>query len=299
MTHEGRIVALQGLGYTPRQAAFLAVVAVHSGYFLRRQYLAFTGRAHGAATTEFLHTLVARRHAVVSPYDPHTQVYHLTARGLYGAIEQEHNRNRRRVEWPTVVRKLMTLDFVLAHRDAAWFGTEDDKLALVVDRFGLAPSILPTTVYRARRSNAAPTTRVCVDKMPWLISPERSTVWVAYVNVGPPHEDRLAVFLRQYQPLLAALPSAGVWYVGADGDRGERAQAVLARVWRGATRERRHGRPDAAPRVLPDAPRASTRGSGPASRNANSMPSGPPARGSTRRGTTRCTARGCWTETRR
>ena len=45
-----RCHALEMLGYTARQAQFLVHVALHGGYFLRRQYLAFTGTAHGQAT---------------------------------------------------------------------------------------------------------------------------------------------------------------------------------------------------------------------------------------------------------
>jgi len=33
--------ALEAFGYTARQAQFLALAAVHGGYFLRRQFLAF------------------------------------------------------------------------------------------------------------------------------------------------------------------------------------------------------------------------------------------------------------------
>jgi len=52
--------ALEALGYTPRQAQFLALVAVHGGYFLRRQFLASTGRAHGLAAVRFLERAVTR-----------------------------------------------------------------------------------------------------------------------------------------------------------------------------------------------------------------------------------------------
>ena len=38
------ISELQKLGYTEREAAFLYLVGIHSGYFLRRQYLAFIER---------------------------------------------------------------------------------------------------------------------------------------------------------------------------------------------------------------------------------------------------------------
>ena len=37
MTPDERVRALQGFRYTARQAAFLELVAVHSGYFLLRQ----------------------------------------------------------------------------------------------------------------------------------------------------------------------------------------------------------------------------------------------------------------------
>ena len=45
--------ALEAFGYTTRQAQFLALAAMHGGYFLRRQFLAFTGRAHGLAAVRF------------------------------------------------------------------------------------------------------------------------------------------------------------------------------------------------------------------------------------------------------
>ena len=44
---------LEPFGYTTRQAQFLALVALHGGYFLRRQFVAFTGRTHGLATVRF------------------------------------------------------------------------------------------------------------------------------------------------------------------------------------------------------------------------------------------------------
>ena len=44
------------------------------------------------------------------------------ARPLYAAIGEEDNRNRRPAEWDAVLRKLMTLDFVLAHPTATVLG---------------------------------------------------------------------------------------------------------------------------------------------------------------------------------
>jgi len=41
MTLDDRVHALASLGLTPRQTRFLVTAALHSGYCLRRQYLAF------------------------------------------------------------------------------------------------------------------------------------------------------------------------------------------------------------------------------------------------------------------
>lgn len=67
-THDVRCQALEMLGYTPRQAQFLVLVALHGGYFLRRQYVAFTGTPHGQAAVRFLARAVAREHVRVVPY---------------------------------------------------------------------------------------------------------------------------------------------------------------------------------------------------------------------------------------
>ena len=45
---------LESCGYTEREAAFLYLVGMHSGYFLRRQFLAFIHREDGAMVQRFL-----------------------------------------------------------------------------------------------------------------------------------------------------------------------------------------------------------------------------------------------------
>ena len=48
------IIALESLGYTEREAAFLYLVAIHSGYFLRRQFNYFIDRRLGSGKTQAL-----------------------------------------------------------------------------------------------------------------------------------------------------------------------------------------------------------------------------------------------------
>ena len=123
MTFEDRVRALEPLGFTPRQTRFMATVALHSGYCLRRQYSAFAGVAYGKNVCEFLETLVARQLA-----ERFTQradrglIYHLHARAIYRALGEEDNRNRRNASAALIARKIMVLDFVLGHPDVEWLG---------------------------------------------------------------------------------------------------------------------------------------------------------------------------------
>ena len=89
--HTDRARVLEEFGYTARQAHFLTLVALHGGYFLRRQYVAFTGRAHGQATVRFIAKAVAREHIRVLPYGRQGHLFHVCARPLYAAIGEEHN----------------------------------------------------------------------------------------------------------------------------------------------------------------------------------------------------------------
>src|SRR6266571_9127167 len=55
--------ALKALGYTETEARFLYIVATHSGYFVARQFLAFTCGHWGKRTTAFWGKLHTKKHA--------------------------------------------------------------------------------------------------------------------------------------------------------------------------------------------------------------------------------------------
>ena len=60
MTFDERVRALDPLRLTPRQARFVVTVVLHSGYCLRRQYMAFAGLQYGKVARHFLDHLVTR-----------------------------------------------------------------------------------------------------------------------------------------------------------------------------------------------------------------------------------------------
>lgn len=207
-----RARALEAFGYTTRQAQFLALVAVHGGYFLRRQFVAFTGGSHGLATVRFVDRAAARGDVRSLPYGRHGRMFHLCARPLYAALGEEHNRNRRVAEWDAVTRKLMALDFVLAHPEARFWATEGEKAALLQE-LDVRQALWPSRRYAPKRANSRPTTRYFVDKMPWYREADNPRLWIAYVDADATLRG-FETFLAQYRGVLSALPS-GVTYVGA------------------------------------------------------------------------------------
>jgi hypothetical protein len=227
MTDAERVLALQAFRYTARQSQFLLRVALHSGYFLRRQYVGFIGRGHGLATTRFLAGTVSRGHVQIVPARRHGHLFHLFARPVYAALDQEDNRHRRQAAWAAVIRKLLTLDFVLSQPDAQFIATEADKVALLQDTGGVSDERWPSKRYESRRRGGRPTVRYFVDKMPWFRRPTDARLWLTYVNTG----DTLAgweTFLIQYRDQLTALLRSGVAYVGLERDA--RVRAIFDRI---------------------------------------------------------------------
>ena len=78
--------ALKALGYTESEARFLYLVATYSGYFVARQFLAFTGGHWGKRATAFWHKLHTKKHARTEYFPMHGEVYHVFSRKLYGQI---------------------------------------------------------------------------------------------------------------------------------------------------------------------------------------------------------------------
>jgi hypothetical protein len=93
MRNDERKMAIQRFGYTEREAAFLCLVALHGGYFLRRQYAAFLQCQRGGNVERLLEKGVLRGHIRVHQSANQTQICHVGARPFFTAIGEEGNRN--------------------------------------------------------------------------------------------------------------------------------------------------------------------------------------------------------------
>lgn len=215
MTYETRVRAIEALevpdgsspygftGFTPRQAAFMVLVMVHSGVCLRRQYARFAGMVYGQATKDFFKRLV--RTKLVSGYtaaDARARLYHVRAKSLYRAIGEPDNRNRKPISLARAVERLMVLDAVLADRTLQWLGTESEKVEYFTRATRLRPSELPLLKFGEAPDE---TIRWFPYKLPIGINGDgRTHVFLYLVTRKSPVEFR--TFLQRHAELLRALP---------------------------------------------------------------------------------------------
>jgi hypothetical protein len=229
-------VALSGrlprFGYTDRQAAFLRLVALHSGYFVARQYDQFIGAGPGGPRRRFLVQVAAKGHVRNLPSCDRTVIYHLCARRFYAALGIENSRNRRPHEPFGVKTKLMTLDFVLRHPAVQFLSTEDEKMDLT-ETLKLSPVILPSKVYNAK-GHASRTVRHFVDRNPIFLSPAAEgaapVVSFAYIDASSESTAGFRTYLLQYRSLLQALKASRLVYVANCTQRFEQAGKDFAEL---------------------------------------------------------------------
>ena len=124
----GRAQALSAFGWSGRDAEWLALVCLHSGTFLRAQYLAFVGQPHPELAGRFIRRCGPA--AVEEAWNgTELRLCRIAARPLYRALGAEHVRHRRTAEPAVLLRRLLSLDYVLSHPDRPWLATEQDKVA--------------------------------------------------------------------------------------------------------------------------------------------------------------------------
>jgi hypothetical protein len=200
--------ALQALGYSESEAHFLYVVATHSGYFVARQFLAFTRGHWGKRATTFWHKLHTQRHARTEYFPMHGKVYHVFSRKLYGQIGRENLRNRREHEFEYIQRRIGILDFVLSHPQCKWLETEPEKVTYFCNQLKIPSHFLPAKIYCGKKTSQ-PTVRYFVDRFPMFLDSDTSAfspvVTFTYLQ-GP--EASLTEFvhhLQAYLPLFRQL----------------------------------------------------------------------------------------------
>ena len=150
------IERIKDLGYTDSEARFLYIVAVFSGYFTLGHFRGFTRSAYGKRPTSFGQKLLKQGHATVRDYMRRGSIFHLFSRTVYGQIEKDNLRNRKKHSFDFMRTRLVLLDFILANQELAYFETEQDKVSFFCEQLGVSKDFLPPRFMRALHRHSQP-----------------------------------------------------------------------------------------------------------------------------------------------
>ena len=230
-----RAATLRGLGWTDRQAEWLALVCFHSGAFTRGQFAA-RYRVSPSAAGRFVRSLLdvgmARDIPMPDRRTPE-QICHIHSRALYRTLGIENNRHRRRSSPDLLLRRLLSLDYILEHPDLPWLPTEPEKVAYF-QRLGISLDILPQRLYPSR-SGPRPTRRFFPLKLPIAGTGDLTTF--VYADPGSrAAEPPIRHWAKTHEHLWAALHAAHsavhVVTVARTRDAAD-ANAAAMDAWRG------------------------------------------------------------------
>ena len=163
----GRENTLEPFGWTGRRAEWIALACLHSGVFTRAQWTRFLG-CHTEKVRRAVHALIAQGVATEE-----------NVSGITGI-------GRRRITSTEVlVRRLLSLDYVLEHPHLPWLPTEPEKVR-AFEALGIERRLLPLRVYRGAAGN---TRRYFPLKLPVALDAERAV----FVHVDPGYETGTAL----------------------------------------------------------------------------------------------------------
>jgi hypothetical protein len=227
MTTQMQIQSIQSFGYSQAEARFLRFVALHSGYFLRRQFLRSVDCGRGKRAQDFIEELIARGHACREVFREDRHLFRLQSKAIYEALGDEDNRNRREHQPSTVRLRLMALDFILEHPTYRYLATQQEKLAYFFVQRGIDAEALPARFFR---SSGKLTTRYFPDGFPQFMGDSGSSVLsFVYVDDVLLSADAFRSYLRNYRALIQALRSMELVFLTTSPERFVIAQKVLAR----------------------------------------------------------------------
>ncbi len=201
----GRDRKLEPLGWTGPDAEWIALVCLHSGVFTRAQFCDYFN-AQRITASRFVNALVQRRMAVESEWPVMNgggKTCRISSNAIYRALGVENIRHRRKASNPVIMRRLLSLDFVLEHPGMNWLPAEPEKVEFF-EKLGLPRRLIPRRIYYGVAGNQK---RYFALKLPLAVDPE--TVTFAYVDPGHQTDTELRSWGAAHGPLWDALRKKG------------------------------------------------------------------------------------------
>ena len=233
---------LEPFGWRGREAEWIALVCLHSGVFTRAQFCCyFEAVTDRKRATRFVRTLVKRGLAVeyaLPNYPGGAMACRISNKEIYRKLGIENVRHRRKSEDSVMLRRLLSLDYVLEHPELPWLPTEQEKVQFF-ELQGIDRKLLPHRVYQGAVGKQ---TRYFVLKLP--IAVETQTATFAYVDPGNDTDTELRSWGAAHRQLWGALRKKGravhVLVIGADHNATRRAETALQSWSNGASEQGIH-----------------------------------------------------------
>ena len=220
--------ALGRFGLKGREAEWVALVCLHSGAFTRPQFCHYFGDARRNRAMRFVRDLVERGFAVEFdlPYRHGVaRACRISHKPLYRELGIENVRHRREAEDSLLLRRLLSLDFILEHPELPWLPSEQEKVAFF-DLLGIDRKRIPSRIYHGAVRKQ---TRYFALKLP--IACDAKSATFAYVDSGKDTDTELHSWGDSHEWLWRALRLKGIEVrvvaIGADHKATIRAQAAL------------------------------------------------------------------------
>ena len=155
----------------------------------------------------------------------------ISSKGIYRALGVENIRHRRKANRSVVMRRLLSLDFVLEHPGLNWLPTEAEKVEFL-ERLGVHSNLIPRRIYYGV---VGAQKRYFALKLP--VAGGARTVTFAYVDPGRDTTGELNTWGAAHGRLWDAIRAKGrrveIIAIGAELDMVLRADRVL-QLWAAA-----------------------------------------------------------------
>ena len=232
-TLEDRAGQLAALGWSGREAEWIALVALHSGVFTRSQCGAFLDAGEDRKRiSRFVRALMDKKLAIEDKraiFPGGARAVLLTNKVLYRTLGIPDVRHRRGKDATTqiLMRRLLSLDYLIERPTLGWLPTEDDKVRRF-EALEIARSVLP---YRKYGEGEKGQPRYFALKLPIAVDGPAATF--VYVDAGQTTDSELRAWGASHAPLWAALRArtfaVHVVAVGTGAEAADRAAPVLKR----------------------------------------------------------------------
>jgi hypothetical protein len=239
--HQDHLDRLQEFGYNEQEANFLYLAATHSGYFTRHQFLGFTHRIKGCLVHRFTTKLLTQHHAQATQYGHKTYVFKLTSRKIYDLIGKQDLRDHRSHTADFIRKRLLVLDFVLAHPDLQYLEYQEEKLKFFHDLLGIRASLFVGPTDRMEGLDPS-LNRFFKDRFPFFVCAGNGTAQGStlptFVYCDPAHHgiSWFAGYLDRHQVFLRRLPAFELIYATPSPWKLDRASQVFNVIFRNAKR---------------------------------------------------------------